>query len=119
MKRFATSHEWIEISDGIATAGISQFAADEMKELTYVELPEVGRKYAAGEVFGSVESTKAASEIHSPITGTVAEVNTALETNPVTVNDDAEGAGWICRFKEFDENDLNANMTKEDYLAKQ
>ena len=116
MKRFAKTHEWVEIADGVATAGISQYAADEMKELTYVELPEVGRKYTAGEVFGSVESTKAASEIHSPITGTVAEVNTTLETNPETVNNDAEGEGWICRFKDFDENALNATMTKEDYL---
>ena len=116
MKRFATTHEWVEIADGFATAGISQHAADEMKELTYVELPEVGRKYQAGEVFGSVESVKAASEIHAPITGVIAEVNTKLETNPEAVNDDAEGEGWIAKFKDFDENDLHATMSKEEYL---
>ncbi len=117
MKRFAKTHEWVEIQDGVAVMGISQYGADEMKELTYVELPEVGRKYAAGESFGSVESTKAATEIFAPIAGTVSEVNTELETDPEAVNRDAEGTGWICKFTDFDESQLNATMTREEYMA--
>lgn len=117
MKLFASTHEWIEIADGIATVGISEHAADEMNDLTYVELPEMGRTYAAGEGFGSVESVKAASEIHAPVTGTVCEVNAALETTPDDVNKDAEGSGWICRFKDLDESSMKGLMTKEEYLA--
>lgn len=116
MKRFANTHEWIEIKDGVATVGISQHAADEMNDLTYVELPEVGRKYTAKETFGSVESVKAASEIYSPITGTISEVNATLETDPEAVNRDAEGEGWICKYTDFDEASISATMTREEYL---
>ena len=117
MKRFVKTHEWVEIADGVATVGISQHAADEMKELTYVELPEVGRRYSVGEPFGSVESTKAASEIFSPVAGTVSEVNSDLETNPEGVNQDAEGTGWICKFTGLDNENLDGLMTREEYMA--
>ena len=117
MKLFAKTHEWIEIKDGVAVMGISQYGADEMKALTYVELPEIGRKYASGESFGVVESTKAVQEIFAPVAGTVSEVNTELETDPEAVNRDAEGSGWICKFSEFDEAQINATMTREEYMA--
>ena len=116
MKKFAKTHEWVEIADGIATVGISQFAADELKTLTYVELPDKGRAFAAAEAFGSVESTKSANEIFAPVAGTVCEVNMALETDPEMVNRDAEGAGWIIKLDNVDAANLDNLMTKEEYL---
>ncbi len=115
MKLFASSHEWVEIENGIATVGISQYASDELGGLTYVELPEIGRRYEAGEGFASVESLKAAEEIHSPVTGTVCEVNSTLETDQSDIDNDAEGKGWICRFKDVDESSVAGLMSKEDY----
>lgn len=116
MKKYARTHEWVEIENGIATVGISQFAADEMNDLTYVELPDKGRSFAAGEGFGSVESVKAASEIFAPVAGTVSEVNAALETDSEMVNRDAEGDGWIMKMSDIDEANLANLMTKEEYL---
>jgi len=116
MRKYAKTHEWVEIADGIATVGISQFAADELKQLTYVELPEVGRSFAAGEAFGSVESTKSANEIFAPVGGTVNAVNAALEMEPEIINEDAEGKGWIMKLENVDESALASLMTKEEYL---
>ncbi len=116
MKLFAPTHEWVEIENGIATVGISQYASDEMSGLTYVELPEVGRRYEFGEDFASVESLKAAEMIHSPVTGTVCEVNDKLETNQSDIDNDAEGKGWICKFKDVDEASVAGLMSKEDYI---
>ena len=116
MKKFAKTHEWVEIEDGIATVGISQYAADEMNDLSYVELPEKGRTFAAGEGFGSVESVKAASEVFAPVAGTVIEVNEALESDPELVNRNAENDGWIMKLKVSDDANLANLMTKEEYL---
>lgn len=116
MKKYAKTHEWVEITDGIATVGISQYAADELKKLTYVELPEVGRSFAAEEPFGSVESTKSANEIFSPVSGTVNAVNAALEVEPEIINEDAEGKGWIMKLENVDASALETLMTKEEYL---
>ena len=116
MKLFAKTHEWIEIADGVATVGISEFASDELGGIKYMELPEVGRKYSFGEDFGSVESHKAAEMIYSPITGTVGEVNTELESSYESIDNDAEGSGWICKFNDFDESSMQGLMTKEEYL---
>ena len=116
MKKYAKTHEWVEIEGGVATVGISQFAADELHELAYVELPEVGRSFAAGEAFGSVESTKSANEIFSPVAGTVSAVNAALEANPELVNEDAEDSGWIMKLENVDDSALATLMTKEEYL---
>ena len=115
MKLYASSHEWVEIEDGIATVGISQFASDEMGSLTYVELPELGRRYEFGEEFANVESQKDAEAIHSPVTGTVCEVNETLETDLSDIDNDAEGKGWICKFKDVDEASVAGLMSKEDY----
>ena len=116
MKKYAKTHEWVEIEGGIATVGISQFAADELKQLTYVELPEVGKTFAAGEAFGSVESTKSANEIFAPVAGTVSAVNVALEAEPEMINEDAEDRGWIMKLENVDDSTLASLMTKEEYL---
>ncbi len=116
MKLYAKSHEWIEVADGSATVGISKFAAEELGDVTYLELPEVGTVLKAGEVLGSVESVKAASEIFAPAGGTVSAVNEALETDPALVNQSAEADGWICRLEKINLSDLSKLMNEADYL---
>lgn len=116
MKLYAKTHEWIEVTGDSACIGISKHAADEMGDLTYIEVPEVGKTYKAAESFGSVESVKAASEIFSPVSGTVSAVNTDLEDDPAIVNKDPEGAGWICKMENIDKAGLDALMTEKEYL---
>ncbi len=115
MKYYAETHEWIEVVDGIATMGISTFAAEELGDLTYVEMPAVGKAFAAGAVIGTVESVKAASDIFAPIGGTVSEVNDALAADPALLNQAPESDGWICRLKDVKEDELKTLLTAEQY----
>ena len=96
-RRYTKEHEWIQSSGGVATVGITDFAQNELGDIVYVELPEIGRAVTMGEVLGTIESVKAVSEIYAPVSGTIAEVNTLLSDKPETVNTDAHGAGWICK----------------------
>jgi glycine cleavage system H protein len=116
MKLYAKSHEWIEVVDGVATVGISKFAADELGDVTYLELPDLGTELKAGEVLGSIESVKAASDIFAPAGGTVSEVNEALESDPAIVNQSAEDEGWICRLENVNLADLDKLMSEKEYL---
>lgn len=100
MKYFTKEHEWLEVNGGSATVGITKHAAKELGDITFVELPEIGNEYSTGDVFSVVESVKAASDIYSPLSGTVSEVNNELEDSPEIVNEDAEGKGWICKFSD-------------------
>ena len=97
--KYAKSHEWAKIEGDVATVGITHFAQEQLGDLTYVELPKVGATVTAGAEMGSVESVKAASELYSPVSGTVTEVNAALENAPEAVNQDAYGAGWMIKVK--------------------
>ena len=94
--RYTAEHEWLDEGDP-ATFGITQTAADALGELVYVELPAVGDEVTAGSVCGEVESTKSVSELFSPVTGTVAEVNQAAVDDPALVNNDPYGEGWLLR----------------------
>lgn len=97
---YATSHEWAHVGDdGIATIGITDFAVEQLTDLVYMELPEVGAKLTAGEEFGEVESVKAVSPLYSPVDGEVTEVNSSLPNNLETLSDDAFGKGWIAKVK--------------------
>jgi len=97
--KYAKTHEWAKIEGDTATVGITHFAQEQLGDMTYVELPEVGDTFEAGEEMGSVESVKAASEIYAPVSGEVVAVNEALEDSPETVNKDPYGAGWLVKFK--------------------
>ncbi len=97
--KYAKSHEWAKIDGDTATVGITHFAQEQLGDLTYVELPKVGATVTAGAEMGSVESVKAASELYSPVSGTVTEVNAALEGAPEAVNQDPYGAGWMIKVK--------------------
>jgi glycine cleavage system H protein len=92
-------HTWARIQGPVATVGITEHAQRELGDLVYVELPAVGRSICAGDVFGSVESSKSVSELFSPVTGDVIEINASLEDSPEVVNEDPYGAGWMIRLK--------------------
>ena len=97
--RYAASHEWIKVEGDTGTVGISDHAQHKLSDVVYVDLPKVGAKIAAGAVVAVIESVKAASDIYSPATGEVVEVNAALVKNPELVNSDPYGAAWLFRLK--------------------
>jgi len=97
--KYAKSHEWCKVDGEVATVGITQFAQEQLGDLTFVELPEVGDTFEAGDEMGSVESVKAASEIYSPVSGEVIEVNEALADAPEKVNQAPYADGWLVKFR--------------------
>ena len=115
MKRFTEEHEWIEIKDDMAAIGITAHAASELGDITFVELPEVGAEFSQGDVLSVVESVKAASDVYSPISGKVCEVNSDLERQPEILNSSAESEGWICKMSKIKEDEIQGLMTDEEY----
>ncbi|MCS6244853.1 MAG: glycine cleavage system protein GcvH [Opitutus sp.] len=98
--RYAKSHEWLQLAaDGTATVGITDYAQNSLGDITYVQLPKVGATLTAGQVYGVVESVKAASDLYSPVAGTVIAINPALDSAPETVNSDAYQGGWMLKLK--------------------
>lgn len=98
--RYAKSHEWLNLADdGTATIGITDYAQNSLGDITYVQLPKTGAALAAGQVFGVVESVKAASDLYLPVAGTVIEVNHVLDSSPETVNSAPYSAGWMLKLK--------------------
>ena len=97
--KYTTSHEWVSISDGVATIGITSHAQEELSELVYIELPEQGKQVAKGDPIAVVESVKAASDIYAPLGGEIIETNNVLTDDPATVNRDPHGEGWMFRIK--------------------
>ncbi len=116
MKYFTKDHEWVIVDGDEAIIGISAHAAEELGDLTYVELPEVGADVIVGDTLGSVESVKAASDIYAPISGTVMAVNTNLEDDPSILNQAAETDGWICRLENIDLTELDELMSEDKYM---
>ena len=100
--KYSKSHEWMKIEDGVAVIGISDFAQDALGDVVFIELPQVGDTVTAGERFGDVESVKAVSELISPVTGVICEVNDGLEATPEELNADPYGA-WIIRVEQVTE----------------
>jgi glycine cleavage system H protein len=113
--RFTESHEWIRADGKLATVGITKYAAEQLGDVVFVELPKAGRKVEAGAETAVVESVKAASEIYAPAAGEVTESNDALAGDPAKVNADPEGAGWFFKLKLADEAQLQKLMTKDQY----
>ena len=101
--RYAKSHEWMKLNDdGSALVGITDYAQNSLGDITYVQLPKPGAVLKAGETFGVVESVKAASDLYSPVSGTVVEVNSALDSTPELVNTGPYGDGWMMKVKVTD-----------------
>lgn len=117
MKYYTEEHQWVELAGNVATIGITAFAAAELGDLTFVELPPVGKKIAKGEPFCVVESVKAASDVFAPISGTVKEVNQKLDSDPGVMNASPEGDGWICKVDGIDQAEFAGLMTAEKYAA--
>src|SRR5271170_5751206 len=115
--RYATSHEWIKVDGDIGTVGISDHAQHELSDVVYVDLPKVGAKIAAGTVVAVVESVKAASDIYSPASGEVVEVNAELVKQPELVNQDPYGAAWLFRLKLSAPGELGALKDAAGYKA--
>lgn len=112
--RYAESHEWVSLEGDIATVGITDYAQHALGDIVYVDMPEVGDEVAAGEEFGAVESVKAASDLYSPVSGEVVEINEALEDEPGLINQDAF-ANWIMKVKVSDAAELDALLDAEAY----
>lgn len=110
--RYTREHEWIEV--GAGKVGITDYAQSTLGDIVFVELPKVGATIEKGKVFGSVESVKAVSDLYSPVTGTVVEVNEELATAPEKINTDAHGA-WMLKVKITDPSQLDGLLSAEDY----
>ena len=115
--KYAKSHEWVRLADGLATIGITDHAQHELTDLVFVELPKVGQKTRAGEACAVVESVKTASDIYAPVSGEVVEINPAAAENPALVNADPYGGGWLCRIKLSNADELSGLLTPGQYQA--
>ena len=112
--RYAESHEWVSLDGEIATVGITDYAQHALGDIVYVDMPEVGDEVTVGEEFGAVESVKAASDLYSPVSGEVVEINEALEDEPGLINQDAF-ANWIMKVKVSDPSEVEALLDAEAY----
>ena len=117
-RRYLETLEWHKLDGDVITLGITQFAADELTDITYVKLPAIGAKFAANAAIGEVESVKATSDLYTGVSGTVTAVNTELTSNPGLINSDALGAGWIAKIKPAVAGEIDKLLSAEDYLKK-
>ncbi|BCT74997.1 glycine cleavage system H protein [Sinomonas cyclohexanicum] len=113
--RYSEEHEWLDTAGTPAKIGVSQVAADALGDVVYLDLPEAGGTVTAGQTCGEIESTKSVSDLYSPVSGTVVEVNQEAIDNPALVNEDPYGAGWLFTVEVSEEGPL---MTAEEYASK-
>ncbi len=114
-RHYTKDHEWVSVDGEEAVIGISNFAAKELGDITYVELPKEGSDVIVGDTIGVVESVKAASDVYSPISGTVISVNKALDDDPGIINHSPEERGWICKLDNIDLDELEELMDEAAY----
>jgi glycine cleavage system H protein len=112
---YTPSHEWVRIDGDVGTIGITDYAQKELGEIVYLELPEVGHVFNAGDEFGTVESVKAVSELFTPVSGEVVEINRGAVTEPGIVNDDPLGDGWLIKMKLTTDEEIGKLMSAEEY----
>lgn len=115
--RFTKSHEWVKMEGDVALVGITDFAQEQLSDLTYVELPAVDEDVKAGEEIAVVESVKAASDVYAPISGTIVEVNESLSDSPELINRDPFGEGWIFKIRPKNPEDMNKLLDTDEYDA--
>ena len=116
--KYTNSHEYIRLEDNIATIGITAFAIDQLGDIVFLDLPEVGAKVEKGQTFGTIESVKAVEDIYSPVTGTVIESNTGLVDEPENISADPYGAAWLLKVSIEDESELNETLSASEYSEK-
>jgi len=112
---YTKDHEWAKIEGNTATVGITDYAQQMLGEITYVELPAVGKEFRFHDEMAVVESSKSAGDVYSPVTGTVSEVNPKLASNPELINDDCCGAGWLCKLTITDTKSIENLMNTKQY----
>lgn len=117
--QYTRSHEWVRTEGDTATIGITDHAQDELGDIVFVELPEEGTSFDAGDSFGTVESVKAVSDLYTPVGGEVVEVNEALNDQPEKINEDPYGEGWIIKLRASDEGDLLSASDYEQFLEEE
>ena len=114
-KKYTEDHEWVSLSDDIATVGISNHAQESLGDIVFIELPTIGKAVKAKEEICVIESVKAASDIYSPLDGEIIEINNQLETDASIINKDAENTGWIFKIKLTDVSQFNILLSSDDY----
>ena len=115
--RYTKDHEWVKLEGDTAIVGITDFAQKELGDIVYVEVETIGKKLNAGDVFGTVEAVKTVSDLFLPVSGTITEINPALEAQPELVNTDPYGAGWIIKMTVKNSDEIKKLMTAEAYIA--
>ena len=115
MKYYSEEHEWVEVEEGVAIVGISTYAAEQLGDITFVDLPAVGTEVGQGDSLTVIESVKAASDLYAHLSGKVKSVNKALADHPELINDSPEDEGWICRLSGIDESELENLMSEDEY----
>ena len=116
--KYTNSHEYIRLEDDTATVGITAFAIDQLGDIVFLDLPEVGTRVEKGQTFGTIESVKAVEDIYSPVTGTVMESNTALVDEPEIIGNDPYGASWLLKVNIEDVGELAGTMSASEYRSK-
>ncbi len=115
MKYYTEDHEWVEVNGDEALVGISEYAADELGEISYVELPDEDDDFIIGDRLGEIEGAEGTCDFYAPVSGTVAAINEALVDDPAIVNDSPEDKGWICKLVNLDTSELDDMMDEEAY----
>jgi len=115
--RYTREHEWIKVDDDVCVVGVTDFAQSELGEVVFVELPEVGHMFDAGDELGTIESVKAVAEVYTPVAGEVIEINDALRDDPQLLNEDPHGDGWLVKMKFSSSSDFDELMDAEAYEA--
>ena len=115
--KYTKDHEYVSVEDGVGTVGITNHAQEKLGDVTYIEVPAVGKMMKRGDPTGVVESVKAASDVYTPVSGAVVQVNIALADKQELVNEDAEGAAWFFKIKLADPSELDELMDRDAYLA--
>jgi glycine cleavage system H protein len=116
--KYTNSHEYIRLEDDTATVGITAFAIDQLGDIVFLDLPEVGTRVEKGQTFGTIESVKAVEDIYSPVTGTVMDSNTALVDEPEVIGNDPYGASWLLKVNIEDAGELAGTMSASEYRSK-
>lgn len=114
-RRYLETHEWVTTEDDVVSIGITEFAQDELGDVVFVELPDVGDDVVAGEQFGTIESIKAVSDLYAPVSGTVTDVQSELVDQPELVNEDPFGDGWMIRVELAADADFEGTLSPEEY----
>ena len=113
--KYTTDHEWVKVEGNTGTVGITDYAQGELGDIIYIDVTTVGNDVAAGEAFGTIEAVKTVSDMYAPVSGKIAEFNSAVNDNPASVNQDPYGAGWLVKIEISNMGDLDALLSPEDY----